>query len=219
MSSSWRKVLLHSHNDLEKAIQVIESGSLRIALVIDEQGHLLGTVTDGDIRRAILRHLPMSTQVSNIMNPNPKTADVATPQVKLLSMMQASDLLSIPLIKDGLLVGLETLQHTVQTQQYENPVFIMAGGFGTRLRPLTENCPKPMLHVGGKPMLESTLERLLSRGFGDFTFRPTTCRNRFGPILETAKTGGSTLSTYMRRLPSAREARLGCCQKICQICL
>lgn len=168
MSSSWRNVLLQSHEDLDRAIQVIEAGSLRIALVIDEHGHLLGTVTDGDIRRALLRHLPMSTQVAEVMNPKPKTADVDTPRIKLLSMMQTSDLLSIPLVKDGVLVGLETLQHTVLAQQHENPVFIMAGGFGTRLRPLTENCPKPMLHVGGKPMLETTLEHFIEQGFSRF---------------------------------------------------
>ena len=82
--------------------------------------------------------------------------------------MEEHDLLSIPLLSKGKLVGLETLQHLVKRKRIDNPVFLMAGGFGKRLSPLTDNCPKPLLKVGDKPILETILEGFIQSGFFRF---------------------------------------------------
>jgi NDP-sugar pyrophosphorylase family protein len=83
--------------------------------------------------------------------------------------MRSKDLLSIPLVdKQGTLVGLETLQHLLKKRRFDNPVFIMAGGFGTRLHPLTENKPKPLLDVGNRPILETIIKQFIESGFHNF---------------------------------------------------
>lgn len=168
MSNNWRDVLIGPQATIEEAVRIIDEGSLRVALIVDEQGRLLGTVTDGDVRRALLKHLPLSTAVEAIMHRQPKVAEVDTPRQTLRSMMEYDDLLSIPLVSNGLLVGLETLQHVVKRNRHENPVFLMAGGFGKRLSPLTDNCPKPLLRVGDKPILETILEGFIDSGFHHF---------------------------------------------------
>ncbi|NVK31267.1 MAG: CBS domain-containing protein [Gammaproteobacteria bacterium] len=168
MNYKWRDVLLGSNASIEEAVRVIEKGSLRVALVVTEQGHLLGTVTDGDIRRALLKHIPLTNKVEEIMHRKPKVADVDTPRETLRAMMEHEDLLSIPLLDNGKLVGLETLQHILKRNRIENPVFLMAGGFGKRLSPLTDNCPKPLLKVGDKPILETILDGFIQSGFYRF---------------------------------------------------
>jgi len=184
MSHDWRNVLISPGASIEEAIEKIDKEALRLALVVNEQGQLLGTVTDGDVRRALINHLPLSSSVQEIMNDQPKVADVDTSKETLLSIMEYSDLLSIPLVSNGLLVGLETLQHILKASKYDNPVLLMAGGFGTRLRPLTDDCPKPLLKIGGKPILETILESFVASGFHRFYmsthYKPDMIREYFG---------------------------------------
>jgi len=129
---------------------------------------LLGTVTDGDIRRALINGVALSHPISEIMSTTPTVVDCSVSKDQLLELMRAKQLNSIPVLGDGIVVGLETLQHISQKATYENPVFLMAGGFGTRLKPLTDNCPKPLLKVGGKPILETVLLRFIKSGFNNF---------------------------------------------------
>lgn len=184
MSHNWRNVLLSQEATIHDAILIIDKEALRLALVVDENNHLLGTVTDGDIRRALINQKSLASPVSEIMNRSPKVADVSTSKQTLLSMMESNDLLSIPLLKDGMLVQLETLQEIIKRKKYDNPVFLMAGGFGTRLRPLTDNCPKPLLKIGNKPILETILESFISVGFHKFYisthYLPEMIKNYFG---------------------------------------
>lgn len=168
MSYDWQDVLLGLDATIEEAVRVIDFGSLRVALVVNEEGDLLGTVTDGDIRRALLQHVSLTSKVKEIMHKSPKVAEVGTPREVLRTVMEEHDLLSIPLLSKGKLVGLETLQHLVKRKRIDNPVFLMAGGFGKRLSPLTDNCPKPLLKVGDKPILETILEGLIQSGFFRF---------------------------------------------------
>lgn len=169
MKHSWRNALINPKTSLQEAIHVIDKAALQIALVIDDSGRLCGVVTDGDIRRALIRGLPLDHAVSEVMNVKPKVASVDDSKTKLIAIMEAHTLIHLPVLDaDGKVVRLETLQGLYKQPHFQNPVFLMAGGFGTRLRPLTDNCPKPLLEIGGKPILETILESFVSSGFRNF---------------------------------------------------
>jgi dTDP-glucose pyrophosphorylase len=166
---NWTEILLKPNDALETTIKVLQAGGKRIALVVDENKKLLGTVTDGDIRRALIKHITMDCSVTNVMNSSPSTALASDSSDLIMSKMKSRDLLSIPLVdKQGVLVGLETLQNLLEKKRYDNPVFIMAGGFGTRLHPLTEKTPKPLLYVGNRPILEIIIKQFIEAGFHNF---------------------------------------------------
>ncbi|MFH4616191.1 nucleotidyltransferase family protein [Vibrio diabolicus] len=168
MSHCWKNVLIKPTSSLLDALEIINNEALRVVLVVDDNDHLLGVVTDGDIRRGLLKNLPLTADVAQVMNTNPLTANMNTPREELISAMESRSVLSIPLIKNGKVVGLETLHGALRQPTYQNPVFLMAGGFGTRLKPLTDTCPKPMLKIGGKPILETVIRSFIKAGFVNF---------------------------------------------------
>lgn len=181
----WRKALVSNDVTLGKAIEVLDRAALRIALVVDANDKLLGTLTDGDVRRALLKHLSLNTPVSQVMNAQPKTAEQSWTESRILAVMEQYEVLQLPLIdSDGQIVGLVNLHDILNKHRYDNPVFLMAGGFGTRLRPLTNNCPKPMLKVGEKPILEQILLSFVDAGFHRFYisthYMPEVIRDYFG---------------------------------------
>ncbi|MGF6101278.1 nucleotidyltransferase family protein [Enterobacter sp. A4] len=167
MKKKWQKVLISPNESIRSALKIINDEALRIALVIDAEGRLLGVLTDGDIRRGIINNIDLDENVSCVMNKSPITATVETSKSQLIQLMSNRSILAIPII-DSLtrkVVGLETYETSIEKPSYQNPIFIMAGGFGTRLKPLTDNCPKPMLKVGDKPILETLLTQFISSGF------------------------------------------------------
>ncbi|UWZ97346.1 nucleotidyltransferase family protein [Vibrio splendidus] len=184
MSYSWKKTIVKPEATIVDALRVIDSEALRIALVVNDEQHLLGVVTDGDIRRGILNSLPLDTPIVEIMNCSPTTASINTAKEQLVKLMESKSILAVPLLEDNKVVGLETLHHLFEEKTYQNPVFIMAGGFGTRLRPLTDNCPKPMLKIGNKPILETVIRSFIKAGFENFYisthYMPEQIQNHFG---------------------------------------
>lgn len=166
MNYCWNNVLISKNDSIRDALEIINNEALRVALVVDETQRLIGIVTDGDIRRGLLRNLTLSDSVSLVMNTSPTTAKVGTQKETLIQLMEKKGILSIPLLDgEGRVVGLRTLHGELHQEKYENPVFIMAGGFGTRLRPLTDTCPKPMLKIGNKPILETLVRSFAKAGF------------------------------------------------------
>ncbi len=155
---------------IQEGIARIDAGGLQIALVVDGERRLLGTVTDGDVRRAILRGLSLDEPVASIMNANPTTGRETDDRATLLALvMRHRRLHQIPLLdSQWRVVGLEVYDTLTREELRPNPVVLMAGGMGTRLRPLTDDTPKPLLHVGHKPILETILEAFLGHGFGRF---------------------------------------------------
>lgn len=181
----WRNALVTPDVSLEQAIGVLDKAALRIALVVDEAGTLLGTLTDGDVRRALLKHLPLDAPVNKVMNPNPKTAEQGWTESRILALMEQYEVLQLPLVdSERKVVGLANLHDLLNKHRHDNPVFLMAGGFGTRLRPLTNDCPKPMLKVGDKPILEQILLNFVDAGFHRFYisthYMPEVIREHFG---------------------------------------
>lgn len=181
----WRKALVSCDVTLEHAIEVLDKAALRIVLVVGSDERLLGTLTDGDVRRALLQHLPLDTTVDRVMNAAPKTGDESWTESRMLAIMEQYEVLQLPLVDDvGRVVGLVNLHDLLNKHRHDNPVFLMAGGFGTRLRPLTNNCPKPMLKVGDKPILEQILLNFVEAGFHRFYisthYMPEVIREHFG---------------------------------------
>ncbi|MCG7547223.1 nucleotidyltransferase family protein [Pseudoalteromonas sp. Of7M-16] len=169
MTIDWKKVVISPDTTIREALQVIDKEALRVAVVVLECDKLAGVVTDGDIRRGILSGVELSEPVSVVMNSTPIYALDSLSSAEHQSIMQERKILSLPLVdSSGKLIGLKTLYETLEVEKRENPIFIMAGGFGTRLRPLTDNCPKPMLKVGDKPMLETLIKHFKSFGFYNF---------------------------------------------------
>lgn len=165
MGNNWETAMLTVHSTLLDALNVINETGGGIGLVVDEMKQLIGVVTDGDIRRGLLNNLPLTAHVHCVMSRHPITAGRDISRNELKRLMTQRGILAIPIVENNIVVGLETLGSLVSTTRYDNPVFIMAGGFGTRLRPLTDNCPKPMLKVGEKPILEILLKQFLKVGF------------------------------------------------------
>ena len=165
----WKKILISPNDSLEHAIKVLQKGGCRIVLVSDENNKLLGTVTDGDIRRALINKLGMNSKISQVMNDKPIKASKSTPRKELLSIILSKGLLHMPIVdEDEVLCGLENVQHMIESPSYKNPVFILAGGFGVRLHPLTKDIPKPLLKVGNKPILETIIDQFINHGFYNF---------------------------------------------------
>ncbi len=184
MSKSWESILVSPIAPIHKVLTVIDEIGLQLALVVDNDRQLLGTVTDGDIRRALIKGVSLEEPISECMFKSPTVASFNTPKAEVIQLMKDKSLRSIPLLKNRVVVGLETLQFSEQQSKYDNPVFIMAGGFGTRLRPLTNNCPKPLLEVGDKPILETLILRFIKSGFHQFYisthYLPHMIREYFG---------------------------------------
>lgn len=169
MATDWKKVVISPDTTIKEALSVIDREALRVAIVVLECTKLVGVVTDGDIRRGILTGVELSDTVDKIMNKAPVVAQDTVSTSQLKAIMQDKQILSLPIIdENGKLVGLTTLHETLRVEKRDNPVFIMAGGFGTRLKPLTDTCPKPMLKVGGKPMLEILINNFKEHGFYKF---------------------------------------------------
>lgn len=165
----WRKVLVAAGDSIHDTVRVIDAAALQIALVVDPQGRLRGTVTDGDIRRGILRGIGLDAPVESIMNPTPLVAKEGEDGTAILALMKQHRIHQIPVVDaDGMLVGLETLDGLLEPERKDNPVVLMAGGLGTRLGQLTRDKPKPMLQVGDRPMLETILLNFIEYGFHKF---------------------------------------------------
>ena len=167
--SNWRDALVSSSTSLRQTIEAITEGSLQIALVVDSEGKLLGTVTDGDIRKAILAGKDLDITAGEAMRSQPITSASKTPRAAILKLMREKRIHQMPLLDDqGRVVDVLTVDDMIGAAHKPNAVVIMAGGLGTRLHPLTEETPKPMLKVGGKPILETIIQSFIDQGFTNF---------------------------------------------------
>lgn len=162
---------LRPEAQLIDAVRAIEISRRRMAVVVDADNRLAGTLTDGDIRRHLLAGGSLDAQVAKAMNPNPLSAEERSPDGYIKDLMRLKNVVAIPLLdQDGKYLR---LVHLMDLEQDENPsdkavrfsfAVIMAGGEGTRLRPLTETIPKPMVEIGGVPLLERQIQRLVKIG-------------------------------------------------------
>jgi dTDP-glucose pyrophosphorylase/CBS domain-containing protein len=172
MSTNFQIMCVALSNTLHDTIRCIDRSGKGIALVVDDRQHLLGTITDGDVRRAMLAGIDWTATVETILTrkasvgePAPVTAGPDVSPEALLQLMQERAVRQIPLVdSENCVVGLVTLAELVPPTSLPVQAVIMAGGFGTRLHPLTADLPKPMLPVNGRPLLERIVEQLRQVG-------------------------------------------------------
>lgn len=164
----WRAALLPRDSSLQQAIRCLDASGLQIAILVEGE-RLVGTLTDGDIRRGLLRGLDLSSPAEQVAHREPMVVPPQWGRDMVLQLMQANKIHQLPVIDEHRrVVGLHVWDDLLAPAQRPNLMVIMAGGKGTRLMPHTENCPKPLLPVGGKPMLEHIIERAKSEGFHHF---------------------------------------------------
>ena len=169
MMTNFQDLYLAPTATAMEALSVINKSTAKIVLVIDDQHRLLGTVTDGDIRRAILKGINLEISVEELMNKSFRFVRRNSDRESVFEMMRREVLRHIPVLNDyGQIEQLILLQDFISQPHITNPVVIMAGGKGKRLLPHTMDCPKPMVLVGKKPILEIILEQCISCGFKEF---------------------------------------------------
>jgi len=182
---SFNKVILKSSASLKEVINTLQSADIKIVCVINEDNQLIGTVTDGDVRRAFLKNCDSETSVKKFMNPKPVTVSLNTTKIESKGLMKKYGIHYLPVVDDNnKLLGIETLSEGPEESKFINFVFILAGGFGTRLYPLTKDTPKPMLKIGDRPILERIILQLIDQGFENYIisthYKGDQIKNYFG---------------------------------------
>ncbi len=163
-----KSIIIGKNASVKETMEVIDKGAKRIALVV-ENGKLIATVSDGDIRRALLDGYGIDNPIKQIMNNSPIVAFENETKEQILQKATSHKIYQIPIVDDnGELIDLKFVDELLSTKSYPNRVVLMAGGLGTRLRPLTNKVPKPLLKVGGKPIIQTIIENFSKQGFRDF---------------------------------------------------
>ncbi|MCZ4316324.1 nucleotidyltransferase family protein [Comamonadaceae bacterium G21597-S1] len=189
---------------LHDALVIIDRAGSQMAIVVDAQRHLLGTLSDGDARRGLLKGLKLTDKVSEAMHLNPTVARVEDGRQSIIATMRSRGLHQLPLVdKHGVVVGLEVVDDFLSTPTRDNWVVLMAGGLGSRLKQLTHETPKPMLKVGSRPLLETILRSYIEQGFRRFYFAV----NYKGEQIEAHFGDGSAFNVEIHYL--REEKRLG----------
>lgn len=165
----WKEVLIRPTTPILEAIKIIDATALQIALVIDENNRLLGTLTDGDVRRAILKGTSLNNSVQTVMNNEFTFVSITETRDNILALMKEKQFHQVPVLDENqCIVGLELLDELLTIKKRDNLVVLMAGGLGTRLGSLTKECPKPLLKVGNKAVLETIIDNCKEYGLHKF---------------------------------------------------
>jgi len=160
-----KNILLNENSTIKDALQTIKNGAMKIALVVEDK-KLLGTVTDGDIREGLLNGLELCNSIKDIYNSNPIVSYEDESNQEIIDKLLNKKIQQVPILnyKDEV-IGIEEIDELIKPHLKSNKVVLMVGGLGTRLRPLTEDIPKPMLKVGDKPILETIVLNFRKYGF------------------------------------------------------
>ncbi len=165
----WRQAILPIKTTIEQVIQNLDQIAIKIVLVINETGELEGTISDGDVRRGLLKGLDMKSPITSIIHHDALVVPPDLGHDLVMQLMLANKIQQIPVVDEQHhVIGLHLWDEMATSSARSNLMVIMAGGRGTRLSPYTEDHPKPLLSVAGKPMLEHIIERAKREGFSRF---------------------------------------------------
>lgn len=163
------KIKISPDASIKLALKIISNGAIQIAIVVDKDGKLLGTLTDGDIRRGFLKGLNINSPIKSIIFKKPIIAKKKDSKEKLLKIALSKRIYQVPIVdNNNKLIDIHVLDELIKYKNKSNKVVIMAGGRGIRLRPLTKNIPKPMLIVGNKPILHTIVKKFKESGYTNF---------------------------------------------------
>jgi dTDP-glucose pyrophosphorylase len=193
---NWQKNIVGESDSLRAAATVLNASPYKLVLVCSSEGKLTGTLTDGDLRRGLLRGLSLEDSVTKAMNRSFVAGHLGEPKSELHSLMRKRQIHELPILdKSDNVVDLVT--DRPELSPFDGTFVIMAGGRGSRLMPLTDSTPKPMLLVGAKPILEHILTSAISQGFENFVISV----NYLGKQIENYFGDGSAWGvsiTYLR---------------------
>jgi len=163
---SIENIKLTKTSTIKEALKIIDNSGMQIALVVDDENRLIGTITDGDIRRGLLNNISLDDSVESIIFKTPTVATISDTKEKILKKALPKKLHQIPIIdKQNRVIGISEIEQLRRPKVKSNKGIPMVGGLGTRLRPLTKETPKPMLKVGNKPILETIIEKFAEYGY------------------------------------------------------
>ena len=166
---TWKNATLQSSATIQNAISNLNEVAIQIVLVINDRGLLEGTVSDGDIRRGLLKGLDLTSPIRSVVFRNPLVVPDGVDRSIVTQLMIANKIRQIPIVDENhRVIGLHLWDELTSIPERSNLMVIMSGGLGKRLLPHTESCPKPMLQVAGRPMLEHIIERAKIEGFSRF---------------------------------------------------
>jgi dTDP-glucose pyrophosphorylase len=185
---------------LDEALDRLRSNHTGVAVVTSNDGRVVGTITDADIRRAML--VKRSETVADIMSRNPVIASPDSDDARLLDLMTLHRVRAVPIVENNKLVDMRTLDNVVEEEVMPVTV-IMAGGQGLRLRPITEEVPKPLVEVGEKPIIELVIAPLVKAGIKEMTLAV----NYKAEMIEEALGDGSSMGVKLRYM--REEKRMG----------
>ena len=161
------EIKINQNASIKEALEVIDKGAIKVAVVLSDDGLLLGMLSDGDIRRALLKGMSLDDSITSIINKHPVVANINDTKERILELANEKKLHQIPIISNGKLIGIQDIREFLAPKNKPNKVILMVGGLGTRLRPLTNDVPKPMLDVGNKPILHTIVENFAKYGYTD----------------------------------------------------
>ena len=165
----WQDAVLPATSTIEQAIRNLDKVAIKIILVVNEKSEFEGTISDGDIRRGLLSGLEFQSSISSVIHKNALVVPPSMGRDLVLQLMVANKIQQIPILNEARqVVGLHLWDEITSNPVRSNVMIIMAGGEGTRLRPHTETCPKPLLPIAGKPILEHIIENAKLEGFSNF---------------------------------------------------
>lgn len=200
------KYQIHEKSSVMDALRQLTAHTIDILLAVDDKNIVTGLITDGDLRRGLVSGKTLESPVSDIMNTRFSSVGEGQDRAYLLDFMMARSIRHLPVIgQDKKLKGIHFLSHIIGNAPKPNIAVIMAGGKGLRLRPLTEYCPKPMLKVAGRPILERLVLHLVSHGITNIYIS----LNYMGEVIEDFFKDGAQYGCTIRYLKEDRPLGSG----------
>ena len=197
---------IHGKATIQDALAALNASGEGIALVVDAANRLVGVLTDGDVRRALMRGAGLNDSIESALQKQFVSVPPQQARADVLDLMQARRLRHVPIVDEtGRLVGLHLLREIVGHNEKPNWAVIMAGGRGSRLGKLTEETPKPMLKVAGRPILERIVLQLVNHGIR----RVFLSVNYLGHMIEDYFGGGDRLGCKIEYLREAAPLGTG----------
>ena len=201
---SIQNIKLTKSSTIKQALQVIADGAMQIALIVDEKDKLLGTITDGDIRRGLLKGLNLKDAIETIIRTTPTIAKITDTKEEILKLALSKKIHQMPIIDDsGKIIGIKEIKELVKPKEKTNKVVLMVGGLGKRLRPLTKKTPKPMLKLENKPILQTIVEKFVDYGYRNIVM----CLNYKSHIIQDYFGDGSNFGVNIEYI--LEEQRMG----------